>query len=1039
MRKTLTYILKSLPFLVLLLILATVSPAHAGWWSDLKNAAVDAAGKAAAWALGIDTEDNCIPPTSETTNCLFCPMFKILFNAGSIVAAKSYSAFSSELGQLVLVFLSVSLALIILRNIAAMGSKDPGALLNDIFKKTFVCIVIYIIIAKDYYNVLNLTLTPIFETGFSFVKSGNTTCASAGGVIGYSGTAGSGGAGGLPMNVGASIVCAVEDIERKINMLFEFGKWAFCRGNGPDRIFHIIPNPIYLIDGILLYLAGIFFMVAYPWVMGDAVLQFGVAMAIAPFAVCGYAFDGTKRYLPKVFSWILHSLFTFMFMAILILCILGYINDLLGAALAKGAADPKTVFTDPNQGIAFYGPNMLKIIFILVIGWAYMPVVSDLAGIFSEGSGLNAAGKIGSAVKNTVDAKTRKAADWGVGVAGNAAKAAGRVTARRAKAGVRRGMMFGVNRFGARNASGGKTIKMLGYTFATEKGADGSQVLRREFTSITGRRHVMISDKYSTIKQEYTKSGKQVKNETTFKHGFALDHLLDEQTGKINIGAVQTLLNSPLGQKPEYRKAIMSQLAVQVAKARGDEVGTYYRSRNIKFDPNNPYNITIEQVDNTGKITSLSMKIDEATGQTAIDYFQDRSPNRFEAPIKAASTKFNQGRKKMGRIMAMNFVNMNIEDYGHRNADGSYTWKQWKWLGGVTYTATKDAAGNDMYIREAKKYWLFGPKIKKTYDINGVEMEYDTHKKREKHLKKMTDIENKLNSASHATTTASGGKKALIGNAVYASRRDAASGKMSYTKIEVVSHFVTKETTYYDDRVIIEYKNKKGDTLDSSVEYIDEQKNTRKNVDGSGSVSYGSSAGTTYSEDFESDAKYNSHYKRHFSNGMVDITTAGASTGGDIRKGGVKTTGETTLFKYSAYAQQGHDSVIDKMDGNQIVEKDGTIAADLDPVNAGKDWYKGDLLFGMDEFSGITTLDGKSAKDFVLQDVFANGRGHHTNKLKTHIDWTMDSFYVADDNGNIIGRADGSGTVTGNSGTRIGTVSGGIAYDSRGRPIGHVI
>lgn len=92
----------------------------------------------------------------------------------------------------------------------------------------------------------------------------------------------------------------------------------------------------------------------------------------------------------------------------------------------------------------------------------------------------------------------------------------------------------------------------------------------------------------------------------------------------------------------------------------------------------------------------------------------------------------------------------------------------------------------------------------------------------------MTDIENKLNSASHATATASGGKKALIGNAVYVSKRDAASGKMSYTKIEAVNRHVTKETTYYDDRVIIEYKNKKGDTLDSSAEYIDEQKNTRK-------------------------------------------------------------------------------------------------------------------------------------------------------------------------------------------------------------------
>ena len=155
----------------------------------------------------------------------------------------------------------------------------------------------------------------------------------------------------------------------------------------------------------------------------------------------------------------------------------------------------------------------------------------------------------------------------------------------------------------------------------------------------------------------------------------------------------------------------------------------------------------------------------------------------------------------------------------------------------------------------------------------------------------MTDIENKLNSASHATATASGGKKALIGNAVYVSERDAASGKMSYTKIEAVNRHVTKETTYYDDRVNIEYKNKKGDTLDSSAEYIDEQKNTRKNVDGSSSVSYGSGAGTTYSKD---DAKYNSHYKRHFTNGMVDITTTGVSTGGDIRKGGVKPTGETT-------------------------------------------------------------------------------------------------------------------------------------------------
>ena len=1035
MNRLLKYIYRGAPLFIFLFICLAALPAQAGWWQAFKDAALDAAGRAAAAILGIDTEDNCTPPSMDSSFCLFCPMFKTIFNASSLVAAKSYQAFSSDLGKLILYFLAVSLALIILRNIAAMGSKDPSALLNDIFKKTFVCIAIYIIITQDYYNILNLTLTPIFETGFSFVKSGGTSCANAGNIIGYSANPGSGSEGGLPMAVGTSIVCAVEDIERKINALFEFGNWALCLGNGPNRVFHLLPNPVFILDGIILYIAGVFFMVTYPWVMGDAVLQFGVATAILPFAVCGYAFSGTKSYLSKVFSWLLNSLFVFMFMAILILCILGYIGELLGAALTNGLADPEKVFSDPNQGIAFYGPNMLKIIFILVIGWAYMPAIADLAEQFAGGSGLNAAGKIGAAVRNTIDEKTRKAADWGVGVAGNAAQTAGRVTKRRVQAGVRRGIMAGVNTFGSANASGGKTISFAGMKFQTQRNADGSQVLRREFTSITGRRHVMISDKYSTIKKEYARgSGREIKSEVKFKHGFMQNHLIDDATGKINVGAVQTLLNSPLAQDPEYKKALMSQLAVEIIKKKtGKDIGAYYYSRNIQFDPNDPFNLHIEQKDNTGKTTSFGMKIDPATGQVAVQFHRERDRNRFEK----FGHNVNQARKRTGRAINIAAVSSLIQATGAAVPGIGYVAKLPGGL--VTYTAKVDASGQRFYEREARKYLFFGAKTKKIYDQNGVEVEQDTSRKYMKHIQKMMDIQNKITSASSTSPTATGGEMARVGNKIYASDIDAATGEIYYTQIEVVKGFNLKITKFYKNETIIEYQDKDGNTLRDGHgtplikrETIDINQKIRKDVDGTETISHGSSSSVV-------NDKYTAEYETIFDNGLVNISTSGYKTEGDLRKGAAKTVGEKTVYKFSAFAQQGHDHFADKIDGNQIIENNGDIARDMDPTFAGLDGYKGDLLFGLDDLAGVQNINGQSARDYVRDNILKKGRIRKTNKLNSDIDWTMDSFYVADNNGNIIGRVDSSGTIAGNSGANIGTVSGGIAYDHSGHPIGRVI
>lgn len=601
-----------------------------------KKAAKDNAKHLAEKALGLTPGKDCPVPV-EDSPCMFCPMFRILYMASSGVAKASYDAFHSDLGKLILIFLAVSLALIILKNVASMGARDPGSLLNEVFTKAFVCAAIYIIVTQDYFNVLNATIAPIIKDGLAFVGIGD----SAGGIDsmmkclrsnfsagGFSMTMGAMSGAVLPTDIGNMIYCAIDNIEQKIHKLFSFGQYAFCLGTGPKRIFFVLPHPVYIIDGLLLYIGGLFFLVAYPWVMADAVLQMGIAFAFLPFAITGYAFNGTKKYLNKTFQWILHSLFVFVFMAILINCVLGYVAKLLGLIMDT-TGNSEILFTDPNQGIAFYGPNMIKIIFILAIGWVYMPTVRDLANKFSTGSPLSAAAKVGGEVTGTMEKNFDKVADVATGMAVQGASATARGAVKLGRNQIRKTIMNVTNKHGHDDGSGNQTFTVggafmpkwltRGLEFKVEKDADGNEVLRREFTSVTGRKHVMISDKYSTIKQEYTKSGLQIKNEVKFKSGFIRKHLMNAK-GEINVGALNAVLNSPLGQNPAYRQAIMEQLSIEVLKSKGKKVGTYYKSRNVTFNAADPTKITIEQVDHSGRTTKFSMDINEKTGQAGVSY-----------------------------------------------------------------------------------------------------------------------------------------------------------------------------------------------------------------------------------------------------------------------------------------------------------------------------------------------------------------------------------------------------------------------------------
>ena len=552
--------------------------------------------------------------------------------------------------------------------------------------------IIAVIISKGYYHVLSLVLVPIFDVALEFINlsSSSPMCSpsTTAGIFGFTGnpTTGFSGSGGLPLSVGESIVCAVESMESKIYMIFAYGQWAFCRGIHVDGLFilGLIPNPIYIIDGIILYVGGILFLIGYPWVIADALLQMGIAMALMPFAVCGFAFSGTKSYLTKLFSWVLNSMFNFLFMGILITCIVAYVESIINAAINNTRSS--SLFVDPIGGLAFYGTNMLIIIFVLVIGYIYMPSIKDLAGCFAAGSSVSGSKNIETFARN----QGNKFANFAAKTTGKAINHVGSNIKRGTKSAARKGMTMAVNRFGKDDGHGNKSMKLLWAKYSTQKSADGKSVLQRE-VNLFGKRRIRVYDKYSTIKQTYDKNGNLIGSNVKFNHNFMNKYLFDER-GNINKGALEAILNSPLAKAdPQFAEAIVARVAIEALNKKGVKVGKHFKSRDIKFDPKNPNKIIINQVDHAGKSTSILFEYDPKTGRTAVGAKVSR---KRTDPMK---------RRKLRR------KNKAIDKKS--NGRGAYT----SWLGTEYQKYVDPDTGEEGYIKRRKKFLFFGDTIEEKH------------------------------------------------------------------------------------------------------------------------------------------------------------------------------------------------------------------------------------------------------------------------------------------------------------------------------------
>ena len=509
-------------------------------------------------------------------------------------------------------------------------------MLKGILFQGFRVAVVLIALSGAIYELMDLTINPVLETGLSFGRTLNkdSTCDSSASymqnIVGYDekngfpkpadGTGDE--IGGLSKHLGESIICNLKTLEDKTGFLMSLGKYSICIGWERHFILsrEFLPGLGYFSTGILLWITGLLLLLSFPWCLVDCILQLCISVALLPCAIGAYAFKITAQYLKMIWNMFMNAMFNFVFMALIIYIINAHLGNWIG--YTPGTAPQDEIFITgylSANGLAWWGLGFVKIVIVCVFCWTFFDEASSMANEFGKGMSLH---NIGRKLGGTVN---QAALNYGVKpgaiVAGNLALGTGRRIGEAVNSRYGNSFRSGVNklkgevikRIPARSrntvtnpdgsTSTTATYSFLGFeqTRTVTKGADGIYTHSKE----THRKNDQFgtrstNDAFMQIKEKTDKNGKVVGRSIKFNNTTA-KYLVNDD-GTINMHAMQQMINGAENKERAYEGIML-----MVAQKRGLSVSENFQNREVKINPDKSVTISQTNLDGTQQILTAQM------------------------------------------------------------------------------------------------------------------------------------------------------------------------------------------------------------------------------------------------------------------------------------------------------------------------------------------------------------------------------------------------------------------------------------------------
>ncbi len=374
----------------------------------------------------------------DKQTCTTCGIFKTIFNAASNLAQTAISKLAAPSKNLVLIGFLIWLAIYILKQISSFQGASPGDLLKGIFLQgARVAIVVYIL-SGALYQVMDLTLTPVMQTGLTFANmlNPNSNCDSSadymGGIVGYDTDKGmqETSQGGLPRNLGQSIICTIKNLEDSVGVLLALGNYSTCYAFHDKALWDgVIPHLGYFLSGMGLWLVGVFLLFAFPWCLIDCILQLCIAAAMIPCSIAAFAFKSTAKYLGIIWNFFMNAMFNLIFLAVLMFILTSMFKEWIGLTdESLSTFDPVLLITAfKANGLAWWGVGFFKIFAFIFLFVCFIDEVPSMASKFATGADFGRQG-IGRMVGGAVASAAKPIAKGAGHIAKKGAEAVGEAT-----------------------------------------------------------------------------------------------------------------------------------------------------------------------------------------------------------------------------------------------------------------------------------------------------------------------------------------------------------------------------------------------------------------------------------------------------------------------------------------------------------------------------------------------------------------------------------------------------------------------------------
>lgn len=349
----------------------------------------------------------CVPlpaKLAESRSCIYCPLFKTIFNAAQSMSTKAYDKLAGPLANVMLIGFAIVIAFMVLKNVSSFTKQDAPKFVTELLVNMFKVLVAYYML-KNANIVYGYIVGPVLKAGFEFGSSllfaKNDSYLAA---CDVSKTLQGVSNGVMPAYLYTNLDCFIKAVQAEVAVPQSVGSSLMCvaRNAGKESIGPV-RNVLWdfgmMFQGFAIWVMGWIISLAFAFYLIDATIQLGIIGALMPFLIACWPFKATRNYTSKGWGIFMNTFFVYVFMGLVV-----SINvELLGQGLtgSKGGFDAIMKALNGNNvqelkellDMGFAG--FLVLVACCLFAFKLTGQASDLAGTMAGGGGPKIGANIG--------------------------------------------------------------------------------------------------------------------------------------------------------------------------------------------------------------------------------------------------------------------------------------------------------------------------------------------------------------------------------------------------------------------------------------------------------------------------------------------------------------------------------------------------------------------------------------------------------------------------------------------------------------------